>query len=200
MAYKPKVLTVSEGGTGDITNTAYSIICAGTTATGAFQNVSGVGTSAQVLTSNDAGALPTWQTATVRKGYTMNLQNQGFGSTPSNGTNYFLNDGTFAGITATGQAASRMTVPNTGTVKAITGTVTCTAGSSQTSSVFLYKNGSSTATITSSFKYDAASQKFTNTSMSTAVTAGDYLEIVFTTPTWTSAPTNVQANGTIYIE
>jgi hypothetical protein len=34
---------------------------AGTTGTGAFQNVSGLGTSGQVLTSNGAAAAPTWQ-------------------------------------------------------------------------------------------------------------------------------------------
>ena len=52
---------VAGGGTGNTTFTAYSVICAGTTATGAFQNVSGLGTSGQVLTSNGAGTLPTWQ-------------------------------------------------------------------------------------------------------------------------------------------
>lgn len=55
-------LPVAGGGTGNSTFTAYAVICAGTTATGAFQNVSGVGTSGQVLTSNGAGLLPTWQT------------------------------------------------------------------------------------------------------------------------------------------
>ena len=54
-------LVVANGGTGNTTFTAYSVICAGTTATGIFQNVSGVGTSGQVLTSNGAAALPTWQ-------------------------------------------------------------------------------------------------------------------------------------------
>jgi hypothetical protein len=56
-------LPVAGGGTGNSTFTAYSVICAGTTATGAFQNVSGVGTSGYVLTSNGASALPTWQAA-----------------------------------------------------------------------------------------------------------------------------------------
>ena len=54
-------LVVANGGTGNTTFTAYSVICAGTTATGAFQNVSGVGTAGQALTSNGAAALPTWQ-------------------------------------------------------------------------------------------------------------------------------------------
>lgn len=53
---------VAGGGTGDTSFTAYAVICGGTTSTGALQNVSGVGTSGQVLTSNGAAALPTWQT------------------------------------------------------------------------------------------------------------------------------------------
>jgi len=56
-------LVVANGGTGNTTFTAYSVITAGTTATGAFQNVSGLGSSGNVLTSNGAGALPTWQAA-----------------------------------------------------------------------------------------------------------------------------------------
>jgi len=56
-------VTVPLGGTGNTTFTAYSLIAAGTTATGAFQNVVGVGTSGQLLTSNGASALPSWQAA-----------------------------------------------------------------------------------------------------------------------------------------
>lgn len=51
---------VAGGGTGNTTFTAYSVICAGTTATGAFQNVSGLGSSGQILSSQGAGALPQW--------------------------------------------------------------------------------------------------------------------------------------------
>lgn len=56
-------LPVAAGGTGLATTTAYGLIAAGTTSTGAFQQVSGTGTSGQLLTSNGAGALPTWQNA-----------------------------------------------------------------------------------------------------------------------------------------
>jgi hypothetical protein len=55
-------LAVPRGGTGNSTFTAYSVICAGTTATGAFQNVVGTGTLNQVLVSQGAGALPIWST------------------------------------------------------------------------------------------------------------------------------------------
>ena len=54
---------VTQGGTGLTSLTAYAIIAGGTTSTGNLQQVSGVGTSGQVLTSNGAAALPTWQAA-----------------------------------------------------------------------------------------------------------------------------------------
>ena len=62
--WNASTITVPFGGTGDTSFTAYSVICAGTTSTGALQNVSGVGTAGQFLTSNGAAALPTWQTLT----------------------------------------------------------------------------------------------------------------------------------------
>lgn len=59
----PLPTTVPKGGTGDTSFTAYSVLCGGTTSTALLQNVSGVGTSGQILTSNGASALPTWQPA-----------------------------------------------------------------------------------------------------------------------------------------
>ena len=55
-------LTVPYGGTGATSATAYAVLCGGTTSTGAHQSIASVGTSGQVLTSNGAGALPTFQT------------------------------------------------------------------------------------------------------------------------------------------
>ena len=55
-------LAVDQGGTGATSQTAYAVLAGGTTSTGAYQSVASVGTSGQVLTSNGAGALPTFQT------------------------------------------------------------------------------------------------------------------------------------------
>jgi hypothetical protein len=55
-------LPVSDGGTGATSATAYAVQCGGTTSTGAHQSIASIGTSGQVLTSNGAGALPTFQT------------------------------------------------------------------------------------------------------------------------------------------
>ena len=54
-------VTVPFGGTGNTSFTAYAVICGGTTSTGALQAIASLGSSGQVLTSNGAGALPTWQ-------------------------------------------------------------------------------------------------------------------------------------------
>jgi hypothetical protein len=55
-------LAVDQGGTGATSQTAYAVIAGGTTSTGAYQSVASLGSSGQVLTSNGAGALPTFQT------------------------------------------------------------------------------------------------------------------------------------------
>lgn len=55
---------VAGGGTGLTSATAYAVLCGGTTSTNPLQSIAGVGTSGQVLTSNGAGALPTFQNAT----------------------------------------------------------------------------------------------------------------------------------------
>jgi len=54
-------LGAAYGGTGLTTTTAYSVVFSGTTSTGAFQASAGPGTATYVLTSNGAGALPTFQ-------------------------------------------------------------------------------------------------------------------------------------------
>jgi hypothetical protein len=66
-------LDVAHGGTGDTSFTAYSVITGGTTSTGPLQNVVGVGTANQVLTSNGAGMLPTWQSVGL-SAFAVNIQ------------------------------------------------------------------------------------------------------------------------------
>lgn len=55
------VLKVASGGTGASSFTAYSVLLGGTSGTGAMQNVSGLGSAGQILTSNGAGQAPSWQ-------------------------------------------------------------------------------------------------------------------------------------------
>lgn len=82
---------VAYGGTGIATTTAYSVVFTGTTATGAFQASAGPGTSGQVLTSNGAGALPTFKVPssiilenaqTISSNYTITAGNNGLSAGP----------------------------------------------------------------------------------------------------------------------
>lgn len=54
---------VVRGGTGAASHTAFAVLTGGTTTTNPIQSIAGVGTSGQVLTSNGAAALPTFQDA-----------------------------------------------------------------------------------------------------------------------------------------
>lgn len=58
-------IPVAGGGTGVGSFTPNTVVCGGTTSQGDLQNVVGTGTSGQVLTSNGAGALPTFQTGST---------------------------------------------------------------------------------------------------------------------------------------
>ena len=57
-------VTTAHGGTGLASLATYAVLTGGTSTTGPVQQVSGVGTSGYVLTSNGAGSLPTWQAST----------------------------------------------------------------------------------------------------------------------------------------
>lgn len=54
---------VTNGGTGATSLTAYAVLCGGTSSTSAVQPVAALGSAGTVLTSNGAGALPTFQAA-----------------------------------------------------------------------------------------------------------------------------------------
>ena len=64
-------VVVANGGSGRTSATAYAVICGGTDSTNPHQSIASVGTSGQVLTSNGAGALPTFEDASAGGGYTL---------------------------------------------------------------------------------------------------------------------------------
>ena len=105
-------LPVANGGTGATSQTAYAVLTGGTTSTGAFQSVASVGTSGQVLTSNGASALPTFQT--VSAGLT--VTNDTSTATALYPTFTSATSGSISGISVT---SSKFTfVPTTGSLTA----------------------------------------------------------------------------------
>lgn len=95
--------TVADGGTGRSTSTtAYGIIAAGTTATGAHQTLA-TGATTDILVSGGASALPVWTTAT------------GTGAPVREGSPTFSGTVNFAALSTSGQ----MTIGGTGSDAAI---------------------------------------------------------------------------------
>jgi hypothetical protein len=94
---RPIPLPVNQGGTGRATaTTAYGIIAAGTTATGAQQTIS-PGTSTQVLTSNGSSSLATFQDLPSSSGFTWNVVTTDTTAVASNG--YITNSASLITLT-----------------------------------------------------------------------------------------------------
>ena len=120
-------LPVSAGGTGVSSNTAYAVLCGGTTATNPIQSIASVGTAGQVLTSNGAGALPTMQAAFVSgmiilwSGSTASIPSgfllcDGTSSTPDLRNRFVVGAGSTYAVGATGGSANAVVVTHTHTV------------------------------------------------------------------------------------
>ena len=187
-------LTVANGGTGSTTFTAYTVICAGTTSTGAFQNVASVGTSGQGLTSSGAGSLPVFDDL---GGYTFNWQGQS--SNPADSTTYAIVNGFANSTVATGFASTRFYVPKSGTILAASGGFSGTAGSSESATIKLIVNNTTDVNISTSLNFSSLPLSFTNTSLNQAVSAGDYIDVKWVTPAWATNPTSIQCSITVYI-
>ena len=79
------------GGTGKTSNTtAFAIVCGGTTTTGALQEVATVGSNTNVLVSNGAAALPTWQAMPAGGGPYYQKLISGTTYTPTTGMKYCI--------------------------------------------------------------------------------------------------------------
>lgn len=121
-------LTVGNGGTGNNSLTAYAILAGGTTSTGALQQVSGLGTSGWVLTSNGAGALPTWQVAgggsTGISGATANGAMYALGATTATSTGALTNGQLLIGSTSATPVAATLTAGSNITITNAAGSIT----------------------------------------------------------------------------
>ena len=120
MAYKRiSPQPVAEGGTGVQSNTVYAVLCGGTSSTSPIQSIAGVGTSGQVLTSNGAGALPTFQAGA--SGTINSLTgNTGGAISPSAGNINVVGDGTTIAIAGSGNTLTASLV-GTGAIQTLTG-------------------------------------------------------------------------------
>jgi len=117
---------------------------------------------------------------------------------PADATNYYV--GSIPHITGTTPDINRIYMPKSGIVKAVyVYFYNGTAGSSETSTIYLKVN-STILTNLGSVQNNSTSTYLGNTSIDRSVSQGDYLEIKWTTPTWTTNPSDVSMSYVVYIE
>lgn len=112
--------------------TNYAVVCGPSSSNGALQNVSGVGTSGQVLTSNGASALPTWQNVggTQTGGFSVSSTTASTPAAP-NGTYGSISNLSSAPTANTGSGSVVTVVNSTSAVQitvATAGTISLVAG------------------------------------------------------------------------
>lgn len=120
-------------------------------------------------------------------------------NTPADSTPYYI--GNLAVAPQTVATLLKVYVPKSGTIKAaVVNFINTGAGiSAETSTVNVRVNTTDNA-ISTAVVNNAAATVVSNTAMNIAVTAGDYLQISWTTPGWATNPTSVYINATVYIE
>lgn len=189
---------VAGGGTGNTAFTAHSVITAGTTSTGAFQNVSGLGSAGDILTSAGAGALPVWSAPSTGSGYIIFFQ--GFTASILDSTTYYLGPD-FITTTATAQSL-RIFIPAAGVITSVYGCVFVedTLGSAGSTSLYVMVNSSSDTLVSNSIPMTSATNTFNGTALGKAVSAGDYIFIKFVTPAWATNPEEILISLSVLIK
>jgi len=184
-------LTVANGGSTVASNTAYAVLCGGTTTTNPIQSIASVGTAAQILTSNGAGALPTFQTFSATSlGYVLRMVTKSM--SPLDSTTYFFG-ATITGttFTASGTAITRLYCPVAGTINRAYGSISVagTLGGAQNVTIAVRLNNTTDTNITTTLQLTAADNPFSNAALGIAVVAGDYVEFKMVTPAFSPNPT-----------
>lgn len=169
-----------------------------TLADGSTLETSGANSLTLTTTGATNVTLPTSGTLSTT-GYTLQLSMGQF--SPNDATSYF--GGAFPALASNTTAGLwRVYIPKDGTIKAcyIMGQVRGTLGSNEGTSFYIRVNNTTDATVTTTAYLSATTFTASNAAMSQAVTAGQFIEIKLTGPTWATNPTNVNVFAVVYIE
>lgn len=105
------------------------------------------------------------------------------------------------GIAITSTAAiRRIYIPQSGTIKSAYLYFRATTGTSTENWTISIRLNNTTSTTLATVGNSSLDKVFSNTSLNIAVVAGDYIEIITTTPAWTIPPGSTFAYGSILIQ
>lgn len=123
-------------------------------------------------------------------------------NSPADATTYCFADWITAAPT-TNCGYVRLYVPKTGQIKAVYGHFYTggASGTSENSQVYIRLNNTTDiVTVTTTLTTNSVNNTFNATGLSASVTAGDYINVKWVTPTWGTNPTNIRNYTIIYIE
>ena len=129
-------------------------------------------------------------------GYVINVQ--ALTSSPADGATVYF--GMLPKVPQTTAAVSKVYIRKAGTIKMAQ--IYCysgTAGTGENWSLYIRKNNSAD-TLIATVALANKERIFTNSNLSIAVAAGDYIEIKGVQPTWATNPATTIYGGYIYIE
>ena len=159
-----------------------------------------VGTATHVLTSNGAGAVPTFQAAAGGGTNTVVVQyGHSSGNALADNSDYFIGMGTTMGNTINSSVLIGI-MAGTLVRADITTYNASTFGSSEASTIKIYTgNFAQTDTISTNVLFDARHNIVSVTGLSISLLAGQSI-IELTTPTFATNPASAKINITLYIE
>ena len=120
------------------------------------------------------------------------------GWSPVDSTTYYISG---KGVQDGNAARGRIYIPVSGTIvyADFNSYVGTTLASAETSSAWVRLNNTTDTLISDAIQQDAVYEQFVNSALSIAVTAGNYVEIKWTTPAWGTNPTNTRQYGFIVV-
>lgn len=142
-------------------------------------------------TAMKASNLPGYQ------GYVINAN--GASLNPLDSTTYYFGC-PYTSAPGTVANSRRLYFPKAGTIKAVYGFGTCSTGSNEAVQVYLRLNNTTDIAISLTVDLSVSPIIFNNTALSTAVVAGDYIEVKEIMPAFATNPTALLMNLGIYVE
>jgi trimeric autotransporter adhesin len=166
-------VTVPNGGTGDSSFLPYAVITGGITSTGPLQSVASVGTAGQVLTSNGAGELPSFQSISSSGGGSALGTGSTGGVTSINQTGQIVWTAPFGSTASTAQSNQQFIMPVAGTLSNLYVYV-ISNGSTTNTTITVNKNSAHSAIVATITALTTG--EFSDTVHSISVSAGDLIQ------------------------
>lgn len=132
--------------------------------------------------------------------YTLQTANSSSSSTGlNNATTYYTGAAWGSNGLTTANLGAKIYIPRAGIISKIYGTFNQSAGSAETSNLYLRVNDTTDYLISNSINLSNGQCPF-NASLNISVSVGDFIVLKWITPTWTTKPAYISINSVILVD